>query len=210
MTQIRLLGAFLGLALLAMQAIAQPAHAIPPQQFKEKVSELSEGQKKDVQAYLRHNGASREWEIQQTYEKMDETKRGRTVQFISYLQQKEKGMVPERTTVSWDRDTLQFGIVEEGHILLDSFQVTNTGTAPYLIRDVKTSCDCTVLRVPAFPVMPGETATIRVEFDSRNKAGNARPGIILYDNSRPNARNILYLNGQVVPRKKMRNPLADN
>lgn len=109
------------------------------------------------------------------------------------------------TTVSWNRDTLQFGIIEEGMILLDSFLVTNTGTLPYQITNARASCDCTVLRYPKTPVKPGQTASIRIEFDSQGKAGLTQPGIIIYDNSTPNLRSILYLNGRVVPRKRPRN-----
>ncbi len=115
----------------------------------------------------------------------------------------------ERTTVSWSRDTLDFGVMEEGAILLDSFTVTNTGAVPYQIRSVRTSCDCTVLRYPKSPVQPGKTATIRVEFDSRGKSGLAQPGIILYDNSMPNLRSILYFNGRIVPRKKPKNAMGN-
>ncbi len=113
------------------------------------------------------------------------------------------------TTVHWNRDTLEFGIIEEGAILLDSFVVTNTGAVPYEIRNVRSSCDCTVLRYPKTPVQPGKSASIRIEFDSHGKAGWTQPGIVVYDNSTPNLRSILYLNGRVVPRKKPKNPLGN-
>ena len=115
----------------------------------------------------------------------------------------------ERTTVTWNRDTIDFGIIEEGAILLDSFSVTNTGTVPYQIRSVRSSCDCTVLRYPKKPLQPGKTATIRVEFDSQGKAGIAQPGIILYDNSEPNLRSIVYFNGEIKPRKKPKNAMGN-
>lgn len=114
----------------------------------------------------------------------------------------------ERTTVEWEPDTLFFDDINEGHILLDSFRVTNTGDQPYVIKSVKASCDCTVLRFPKEPIPPGKTATLRVEFDSAGKAGPAQPGIVVYDNSRPNSRSILYLSGNITPRKKPKNPLG--
>jgi hypothetical protein len=113
----------------------------------------------------------------------------------------------DKTTVQWEPDTLLFGEIHEGTILLDSFKVTNTGEYPYVIKSVKASCDCTVLRYPKEPLQPGQTATIRVEFDSAGKAGDALPGIIVYDNSRPNMRTIIYLSGYIIPRKKPNNPL---
>lgn len=113
--------------------------------------------------------------------------------------------IQEKTTVRWEPDTLFFENINEGDILLDSFKVTNTGEYPYFIRSVKTTCDCTLFRVPKNPLMPGETVTIRVEFDSAGKSGVAQPGIILYDNSQPNARSIIYLSGYIIPRAKPKN-----
>lgn len=127
----------------------------------------------------------------------------------NYVSAQNAGLT-EKTTVHWEPDTLFFGEINEGFILLDSFHVTNTGDYPYVIRNVKASCDCTVLRFPKEPLPPGKTATIRVEFDSAGKAGDALPGIVVYDNSRPNMRHILYLSGHIIPRKKPNNPLGGN
>ena len=121
------------------------------------------------------------------------------------LAQADNALPTNLTTVSWKPDTLQFGIIEEGTILLDSFVLTNTGLLPYEIRGAKASCDCTVLRYPKTPIKPGQSASIRIEFDSQGKAGLTQPGIIIYDNSSPNLRRILYLNGRVMPRRKPRN-----
>lgn len=121
------------------------------------------------------------------------------------LAQTDNSLPANLTTVSWKPDTLQFGIIEEGTILLDSFVLTNTGVLPYEIRGAKASCDCTVLRYPKKPIKPGQSASIRIEFDSQGKAGLTQPGIIIYDNSSPNLRSILYLNGRVMPRRKPRN-----
>lgn len=109
-----------------------------------------------------------------------------------------------RTTVVWNRDTLSFGELEEETYLLDSFLVRNTGTNPYHIKEVRTTCDCVIIRYPKEPLQPGETAAVRFEFDSRRKAGYAQPALIVYDNSSPNLRKILYLHGTVVPRKNVR------
>lgn len=109
-----------------------------------------------------------------------------------------------RTKVRWAHDTLFFGKIEEGTLLLDSFVVTNIGDKPYLIRDVRASCDCTIIKYPQKPLLPGQSAALRLEFDSTRKAGPTQPGIIVYDNSSPNARSILYLDGEVTPRKQVK------
>lgn len=170
---------------------------------------LSVEQKLQVLEYMRHQGASLDREVAQAYLQLDKDKQERTLQYIRLQLLKKVGETEDRTTVRLSRDTLFLGKLEEGEIILDSFFVTNTGARPYVIRDVKASCDCTVLRRPAFPLMPGETAAIRVEFDTRGKIGLTTPGIVLFDNSRPNGRQIVYLRAEVLPRVKPKSSLGN-
>lgn len=109
-----------------------------------------------------------------------------------------------RTQVRWDQDTIYYGNIEEGTLLLDSFVVTNIGDRPYEIQDVRANCDCTIIRYPSDPVLPGRSAAVRILFDSTRKVGRAQPGIIVYDNSLPNRRSILYLDGEIVPRQQVK------
>jgi hypothetical protein len=176
---------------------AQPGAAA--QEFRPVVRQLGDAQKRLLLDYMESQGADLDRLIAGAYEGLSAEARTRTRLFAKMLQE-DAAELP-RTRVQWDRDTAFFGALDEGLIVLDSFRVTNTGAQPYLIRSVAASCDCTVLSYTAFPVMPGETVTLRVEFDSRSKAGLATPGIIVYDNSAPNGRSILYLHGEVIPIK---------
>lgn len=195
----------LSCSLLLLGSLALQAQPDPPADIRPQVRKLTTEQKLKVLEYLRTLGANLDKEIQQTYEQVSAENRTKAQQYINMLQQRTDKIPP--TTVRWNRDTIHFGKLEEGRILIDSFKVTNTGREAYVIREVKASCDCTVLRYPTFPVMPGETATLRIEFDSRSKIGRTIPGIIVYDNSSPNARNLLYLKGEVIPKKKPKDVL---
>ncbi len=201
----KLIQALLSFCLLFCVFVAKAQPETPPQDIRPQLRKLTTEQKLKVLEYLRTLGANLDKEVQQTYEQVNNENRAKVQQYLNLVQQKTDKVPP--TTVHWNRDTVHFGKIEEGQLLLDSFRVTNTGREPYIIRDVKTSCDCTVLRYPTFPVMPGESATLRVEFDSHSKIGFALPGIIVYDNSSPNARNLLYLRGEVTPKKKPKNVL---
>ena len=162
------------------------------------VQNLDEAKQKLMFDYILHVSGMED--VQEAFNQMGLQRRGQLVQYAYLLETNFKTL--EKTTVRWQPDTLQFDPIEEGGIVLDSFQVTNTGLNPYFVKEVKTTCDCTVLRYPTYPIQPGETAAIRIEFKSKGKAGDATPGIIIYDNSSPNKRNIVYLNGKVKPRKK--------
>lgn len=170
---------------------------------------LTTDQKVELLAYMRYLGSSIDREVAQSYLQLEKNKQDLALQYIRLQLLKKPGESDDRTTVRWARDTIQLGQVGESDVIIDSFQVTNTGARPYIIKDVKATCDCTVLRRPSYPVMPGETASIRVEFDPRGKAGRTTPGVVVYDNTRPNGRHIVYLNAEVVPRVKPKDSMGN-
>jgi Protein of unknown function (DUF1573) len=47
---------------------------------------------------------------------------------------------------------------------LRTFEFTNTGDAPLVINDVKSSCGCTVPTKPTEPILPGKTGIIEVKY----------------------------------------------
>ncbi len=166
------------------------------------LKKINAEQKKALLDYMRSQGGDLDQEIRQMYDLLQPEQRERSLRYLELLAKTGgQGAPPPRTEVRWSSDTLSFHTLEEGTVMIDSFTVRNTGAAPYLIFSHKTSCDCTILSAPAFPVMPGESAVVRVEFNSAGKMGKTRPGIVLFDNSEPNRRSILYLDGEIVPRK---------
>jgi hypothetical protein len=188
-----------------------PAQTVAIGALRPYLDTLSTDQKVQLLDYMRHLGSSIDREVAQSYLQLDNAQQERALQYIRLELLKKGGMteMDDRTTVRWAVDTIKLGQVGEGEVLIDSFQVTNTGSRPYLIKDVKATCDCTVLRRPTYPVMPGETASIRVEFDTRGKIGQSTPGVVVYDNTRPNGRHIVYLQADVVPRVKPKNSLGN-
>lgn len=166
------------------------------ERLKPLLSALDADQSTLVLDYAHSLGAYYGKPLEATCKTLDSRNQERVMQYIRFL----KNGAPQPTTVRFLRDTIPFGQIDEGAILLDSFQVVNTGNAPYVITSAKGGCDCTAVGLPKFPVMPGDTAVIRIEFDSLKKAGHATPGIIVYDNSRPNRRNLLYMDGEIKPK----------
>ena len=173
---------------------------IKAQDLKSFIKKLSPEEKLQALAYMRQAGASIDKELEDTYQQLSPDARAKTLTYLQAIQPEKEGK-PIRTTVRWSRDTIQFGVLEEGTVYIDSVTVTNTGTRPYSITGNQTSCDCTVLSVPEQVILPGESATVRFEFNSLGKSGNISTAIIIQDNSKPNARSMLFLKGSVKPRK---------
>ena len=190
---------FLRLALFVVIYAVLPALSHAQPDFSASLRRLSDEDKLLLLDYLRVLGTNVDRLATTGYEQLDADRRAKAAAYAGMLAQDWADL--PRTTVRWNRDTLDFVAIEEGTILLDSFTVTNTGRNPYAIRDVRANCDCSVLHYPRYPIMPGESATLRIAFDSSGKIGRTTPGIIVYDNSSPNTRTILYLQGDVVPRR---------
>jgi Protein of unknown function (DUF1573) len=183
--------------LLLTATCAQTALA---QDIRLLLQRLTPEQKKQVLSYIQSQQQDIDQEIICAFNQLKGDGQQRTVKYLEAIQPKADGR-PQRTTVSWDRDTFFFGALDEGLTLYDSFRVTNTGTQPYLITTHQTACDCAVLSVPEQPLLPGESAVVRFELNTLGKAGQVHTGIVIHDNSSPNARTILYLSGEVRSRQ---------
>lgn len=161
---------------------------------------LSTEQKLQLLEYLRDLGAGIDQQIIASFEVLNAQGKKQAIKYLTAIQPQQNGQ-SVRTMTKWSRDTIFFGTIEEGTIFIDSVEVTNVGNRPYSITNFQTACDCTVLKAPTKPLLPGETALVRVEFNSVAKSGKIKTGIVLQDNSLPNARQIIYLKGEVTAPK---------
>ncbi|MEO8235522.1 MAG: DUF1573 domain-containing protein [Flavobacterium sp.] len=66
-----------------------------------------------------------------------------------------------------DKDnTIDYGTVSKNSDNgIRTFEFTNTGDAPLIIKDVKSSCGCTVPTKPTDPILPGKTGKIDVKYN---------------------------------------------
>ncbi len=71
----------------------------------------------------------------------------------------------------------------EGDQLTHYYVFTNNGNAPLVVTDYKVACVCTRVYFPLKPVMPGQTDSIHVTFDSHSKAGYHNRTIDLRSNA---------------------------
>ena len=113
----------------------------------------------------------------------------------------EKALVGKLPKVSLDKEIHDFGTIAEGQVVETEFIVTNTGEGDLLIADAKGSCGCTVPEPPKDPIKPGESAPIKVSFDSKGKPGNQEKTVTLTTNSE-NGREMFKIKANVTPKAK--------
>jgi len=68
--------------------------------------------------------------------------------------------------IEFKTDVIDYGTIEKGADGVRTFEFTNTGDAPLIISNVKSSCGCTVPKKPKGPVMPGESDIIEVKYNT--------------------------------------------
>jgi hypothetical protein len=63
-------------------------------------------------------------------------------------------------------NTIDYGTVAKNNDNgIRTFEFTNTGNEPLIIKDVKSSCGCTVPTKPTEPILPGKTGKIDVKYN---------------------------------------------
>ncbi|RMA58032.1 DUF1573 domain-containing protein [Ulvibacter antarcticus] len=78
----------------------------------------------------------------------------------------KSGDVPVMTFAESEFD---FGTIEGGTNVEHVFKFTNTGNAPLVIVDAKSSCGCTVPTYTKAPVAPGDSGELLVKFNGSGK-----------------------------------------
>ena len=84
--------------------------------------------------------------------------------------------------ISLDKTTHDYGTITQGGNGACEFTVTNTGSEPLIIYSCKGSCGCTVPKCPTEPVLPGETAKIKVKYDT-NRLGKFTKSVTVTSNA---------------------------
>lgn len=84
--------------------------------------------------------------------------------------------------IEFKETTIDYGVIEKGADGVRVFEFTNTGDAPLIITDVKSSCGCTVPKKPDGPIAPGKTGEISVKYDT-NRVNPIRKTITVLSNA---------------------------
>ena len=77
---------------------------------------------------------------------------------------------------------IDYGTIEKGADGVRVFEFTNTGNAPLIISNVKSSCGCTVPKWPRTAILPGDNGEIQVKYDT-NRVNPIRKTITVTSNA---------------------------
>ena len=89
-----------------------------------------------------------------------------------------------------------YGEVQKGGNGICEFVYKNTGNAPLMLTNVRSSCGCTVPSWSREPLMPGQTGKIKVKYNTNN-VGTINKSITVESNA-AKGKTILKIKGKVV------------
>jgi hypothetical protein len=123
----------------------------------------------------------------------------------SKIKSEEERMAIEAATsaslpvFNFEKESHDFGAMNEGEVGTTEFNFTNEGEVPLIISSAQGSCGCTVPEYSNDPIAPGEEGTITVRFNSQGKPGNQTKTVTLSANTVPNTK-VLTITAQVTPK----------
>ncbi len=113
----------------------------------------------------------------------------------------QKELAGKLPKIELDKVEHDFGTINEGEVVETEFIVKNTGETDLIIADAKGSCGCTVPVWPKEPIAPGQSAPIKVSFDSTNKPGKQSKTVTLTTNTEAGNENF-SIKAEVTPKNK--------
>ncbi|PQJ78854.1 DUF1573 domain-containing protein [Polaribacter porphyrae] len=95
----------------------------------------------------------------------------------------------------FEKETINYGKISKNSDGEKTFVFTNIGNKPLVIRNIKSSCGCTIPKKPEKPIMPGEKGEIKVIYDT-NRIGGFSKTITIFSNAK-SPRKIIKIKGNV-------------
>jgi len=79
-----------------------------------------------------------------------------------------------------------FGAIKQGDQVSTELLFTNAGKGVLNIRDIKASCGCTITNLEKNDLNPGESASLKITFNSRGRRGIQQKSISVFSNDPAN------------------------
>lgn len=110
----------------------------------------------------------------------------------------------------FENETIDYGKVSQNSNGERIFVFTNIGDQPLIIKNIQSSCGCTVPKKPEKPIMPGEKGEIKVSYDTKRLGGFSKQ-ITVFSNAK-NPTKVIRIKGiveQAASLEKEKNMLSN-
>jgi hypothetical protein len=102
---------------------------------------------------------------------------------------------PNAPEITFENDVHDYGNIKQGADGSCEFKFTNTGKEPLIIANAVGSCGCTVPTYPKEPIMKGQSAVIKVHYDTK-RVGAFTKNVTITSNAKTSSK-IITIKGTV-------------
>jgi len=109
------------------------------------------------------------------------------------------GIAMGEPTLEFESKLIDFGEIEDGKVVDIKFKFKNSGDSTLLIKNISTSCGCTVAKLKKKKFKPGEEGIIPVKFFSTGRGGRkVSKTITISSNDKESPYTRLIISGKVI------------
>ncbi len=114
---------------------------------------------------------------------------------------------PNAPVISFDKTEHDYGTFYQHGDGETLFVYTNEGKEPLILSRVKSSCGCTIPKWSRQPLLPGQSDTIKVKYDTK-RLGSFHKSITITSNAKtPTV--VLKIKGKIIPEPAEAMPTKD-
>ena len=111
----------------------------------------------------------------------------------------EPQVAPSNARLTFEAVKHDFGTVSDVAPVTTEFKFTNTGSEMLIISKVDSACGCTVPELKIRDYLPGESGTISVTFDPRDRPGRHHKVVTVHSNDSSSPNHRLEIDVEVKP-----------
>lgn len=100
--------------------------------------------------------------------------------------------------LQFEEEKVDFGTIAQDSEPFRTIKIKNVGDAPLLITNARGSCGCTVPQAPKKPIAPGESAEMKIRYDTK-RIGPINKTVTLTTNEKAKTR-VIRVVGKVEPK----------
>lgn len=100
--------------------------------------------------------------------------------------------------IACDEPEFFFGAATNTRVITHEFIISNEGTFPLFISAVRTDCGCVAARLADDTLAPGESTTLKVQYDLKGRSGHQLRRVIVESSDRSEPRLVLALTGEAI------------
>jgi len=108
-----------------------------------------------------------------------------------------------------DADTYNFESAVAGTFVTHKFVITNVGDTPLSIRNVRTSCGCTVVDLTQKVLAPGKSVDLEAKLNTNGYLGKVAKTVYVESDDQTNPTLVLHLSGVVEKAKPFHMSVGD-